>query len=265
MICTTDQSYSIQPIVQQRENFARLLVHDMRNPLSGIVLHAQLLQTRDDCNAEQKRFLSQILAEAHRLRTLLDQMQLLNKLQQGQQRLRRQRTDLRALLRESVNKCESSSLLQGKELLPTIPTAPMPQLLVNRSLIQHLIDILLNHAIHFTPAHELITVDMAVTVDVMHKGSLYQEAKRPLMQLTIIDQGPSLPDKVLTDLYEFVEEWDVLVSDRIGSGLSLALCQMIAEVHEGTLTITNQQPQGVCYVLALPIPDSEWSPHTTAR
>jgi K+-sensing histidine kinase KdpD len=58
---------------------------------------------------------------------------------------------------------------------------------------------------------------------------------------------------------------EFIVSDRAGIGLSLALCQMIAEVHEGTLTITNHQPQGVCYVLALPIPDSEWVPHTIAR
>lgn len=264
MIRTIDQSYAIQPIVQQHENFVRLLVHDMRNPLSGIVLYTQLLQTRGECNAEQQRFLSQILAEAHRLRALLDQMQLLNKLQHGNPCLRRQRTDLRALLRESINKGESV-LVQGKELLTTIPTAPIPQLLVNRTLVQHLLDILLNHAIHFTPAYGRITVDISVTADVMHEGNRYNESRCTWMQLTIIDQGPPLPDKVLTDLYEFVEEWDVIVSDRAGIGLSLALCQMIAEVHEGTLTITNHQPQGVCYVLALPIPDSEWAPHTIAK
>lgn len=260
MIRTMEQTYPLQPTVQQCENFARLLIHDMRNPLSGIVLYAQLLQTRAECTAEQERFLSQILAEAQRLRTLLDQMQLLNKLQQGQPCLHRQRTDLRALLRESVSKCESSAFLHGKELLVTVPTAPIPQLLVNRPLLQHLLDIVLNHAIHFTPECALITVEMAVTVDVVHRGSLYKESRRPVIQLTIIDQGPPLPAQVLTDLYKFVEEWDVIVADRAGIGLSLALCQMIAEVHEGALGITNHQPQGVCYRLTLPIPDNEWTP-----
>lgn len=264
MIRTIDQSYAIQPFVQHHESFARLLVHDMRNPLSGIVLYAQLLEARGECNAEQQRFLSQILAEAHRLRTLLDQMQLLNRLQQGQSCLRRQCTDLRALLRESINKCESSSRLQGKDLLTTIPIAPIPQILVNRPLLQQLLDILLNHAIHFTPERAGITVDLAVTVDLLDKGSLYKENRRPLMQLTIIDQGPPLPAQVLTDLSAFVEEWDVIVSDRVGIGLSLALCQMIAEVHEGALIISNNEPQGVCYRLTLPIPESEWATATGA-
>ena len=93
MIQTTDQSYFIQPIVQQREAFARRLLHDMRNPLAGIVLNTQLLQARGEYNAQQQRFVNQILAEAERLRYLLDHMGLLNKLQQGQQCLRRQRTD----------------------------------------------------------------------------------------------------------------------------------------------------------------------------
>jgi signal transduction histidine kinase len=263
MIRTTDQSYAIQPLVQQRENFARLLVHDMRNPLSGIVLYAQLLQTRRECTEEQERFLSQILAEAHRLRTLLEQMQSLNKLQQGQQCLFRQQTDLRALLRESISKCESAAALQNKELCVTIPTAPIPKLLVNRPLLQHQLTILLNHAIHFTPERGLITVEMGVTVDVIHRSSLYKESRRPLVQLTITDQGPPLPAQVLPDLYEFVEVWDVIVSYRAGIGLSLALCQMIAEAHEGTLIITNHPPQGVCYRLTLPIPDSEWAPYAS--
>lgn len=239
-------------------------MHDMRNPLSGIVLNTQLLQARGECNLEQQRFLSQILAEAERLRSLLDYMQLLIKLQQGQQGLRCQRTDLRPLLREAIRKGTAALSGQGQDLLVTIPTGPIPQLLVNRTLLQRLLDILLNHAMQFTPAHAAITVDLAVTVDPLHKASLYQEQRCPLVQITITDQGPPLPEQVLLDLYEFVEEWDVLVSDRAGIGLSLALCQMIAEVHQGTFTITNNQPCGVCYVLTLPIPDSEWAPYTGA-
>lgn len=264
MIRTTDQSYSLQPTVQQHETFARRLMHDMRNPLSGIMLSAQLLQARGECSLEQQRFLNQILTEAEQLRNLLDYMGLLNKLQREQQCLRRQRTDPRALVREAIKQWDAPLSMQDKKLLVTIPTAPIPQLLVNRTLLQRLLDILLNHAIQFTPARAAITVDLAVTVAPLYKASLYQEQKGPLVQITITDQGPPLPEQVLLDLYEFVEEWDVLVSDRAGIGLSLALCQMIAEVHKGTFTITNNQPCGVCYLLTLPIADSEWALYTGA-
>lgn len=265
MIQTTDQSYFIQPIVQQREAFARRLLHDMRNPLAGIVLNTQLLQARGEYNAQQQRFVNQILAEAERLRYLLDHMGLLNKLQQGQQCLRRQRTDPRTLLREAISKWETAPSRQNKEMLVTIPAAPIPQLLVNRTFLQRLLDILLGHAIRFTPEHAHITVDLTVTVDTLHKESLYQEQRHPLAKITITDQGPPLPEQVLPDLSEFVEEWDVIVSDRAGIGLSLALCQMIAEALDGTLTITNNLPCGVSYLVALPIPDSEWLPYVSPQ
>jgi len=265
MIRTTDQSYSLHPTVQQHETFARRLAHDMRNPLAGIVLNTQLLQVRGQYNSEQQRFLCQILTEAERLRNLIDYMQLLTKLQQGQRCLHHQRTDLRPLLREAISKRQAALSDQGQDLLVTIPTAPIPQLLVNRPLIQRLLDILLNHAIHFTPERAPITVALAVTVDTLHKESPDQEQRRPLVQITITDQGPPLPEQVLLDLYEFIEAWDVIVSDRVGIGLSLALCQMIAEIHEGTLTIANNLPRGISYILTLPIPDSEWAPYAVAR
>lgn len=265
MIRTTDQAHSLQPVVQQHETFARRLVHDMRNPLAGIMLNTQLLQVRGEHTAEQQRFLSQILAEAERLRNLLDYMGLLNKLRRGQQCLRRQRTDPRTLLREAIQQWDTALPRQDKEIRVTIPTAPIPQLFVNRTLLQRLLGILLNHAIQFTPDRAAITVDLSVTVDPLHKESIYQEQRRPLVQITITDQGPPLPEQVLLDLYEFVEEWDVLVSNRAGIGLSLALCQMIAEVHDGTFTIANNQPCGACYILTLPIPDSEWTPYTRTQ
>lgn len=250
----TDQSYVLSPSSQQHDTFARLLVHDMRNPLSGIVLYTQLLQRQGEYNAEQQRCLAQIQAEAQRLRTLLDQMELINKLQQGTQPMRRQLTDLRPLLRNSVSKCSALLPAQDRELRVTIPNAPMPQLLVNRPLIQQLLEILLSHALRFTPAHTGVTVEMAICAN-----TRYGDA--PLVQISMMDQGPPIPEQVLANLYEAVERWDVTVSARAGAGLALALCKMIAEAHEGTLLIANHRPNGVRFVVTLPIAESEWRPY----
>lgn len=225
-------------------------MHDMRNPLSGIVLYTQLLQRQGEYNAEQQHFLSQIQGEAQRLRTLLEQMQLLSKLQQGPQRLRRQWTDLRMLLREVTNQYNTHITAQHQDLLVTFPSTPVPPLLINRPLVQYLFETLVSHAIRFTAGHTGVMVEMVVNT-----SSGYGDS-HPLLQIIIIDQGPPLPELPAV-LYAAVETWDVIAAERAGAGLSLALCQMIAEAHEGTLVIANHRPTGVRFVVTLPIPSSE--------
>jgi two-component system, sensor histidine kinase and response regulator len=249
------------PMFEQHASFERRLIHDMRNPLSGIVLYTQLLQKRGEYNVEQQQFLGLIYEEAQRMRILLDQMQLLHKLQQGRHNLHRQLTDLRVLLHKLIATYQPTLAAQERPWLVSIPNPPLPQLLINRLLIQHLLEILLSHAARFTPVEAQLTVEMAMTFSATPKQTVRQFGAAPFLQITITDQGPPIPEQVLLDLHEYVEKWDVVVAERAGMGVSLALCRMIADIHEGTLSVANHTLRGVSFTLTLPIPEREWLPY----
>lgn len=257
MLRLKHQYNALQQMLQRSETFSRILVHDMRNPLSGIVLYTQLLQKRGDLNREQQQCLRSIHDESQRLRLLLEQMQLLNRLQQGQHKLRRQLTDMRDLFWEVMAKHQPDVEGQHIALVINVPHTPIPHVLIDRSLVQHLLEILLNTAIHFTPVGAQLTVEMSAFLTSTVGETALADERKPMLQLTVIDQGPALPRQILDDLYQHIEAWDVLAADRPGIGVSLALCKMIAEIHEGQFALVNDRPTGVSFAIALPIAEEE--------
>lgn len=257
MLRLKNQYNTLQQTLQRSEAFSRILIHDMRNPLSGIVLYAQLLQKRGELSTEQQQCLRSIYEESQRLRILLDQMQLFNKLQQGQHKLRRRLTDLRAIFGEVAAKQKPRLEAQKIALVTHILPSPMPSVSIDRTLVHHLLEILLSIAARFTPAEAQITVDINAFLAMETEVTADEQSGYPMLQLTISDQGPALPPDVLADLYHYTEEWDVVVPERPKIGVSLALCKMIAEIHEGQLEVTNNEPAGVNFTLVLPIAEEE--------
>ena len=257
MLRLKNQYNTLQQTLQRSEIFSRILIHDMRNPLSGIVLYAQLLQKRGELSTEQQQCLRSIYEESQRLRLLLDQMQLFNKLQQGQHKLRRQLTDLRALFGEVATKHKPRLEAQKIALITHIPPYPIPNVLIDRTLVHHLLEILLSIATRFTPAEAQITVEISAFLATETEVRADEQSGCPMLQLTVSDQGPALPLQVLTDLYQYTEEWDVVVAERPKIGVSLALCKMIAEIHEGQLAVVNDRPTGVSFAVILPIAQEE--------
>lgn len=184
-------------------------------------------------------------------------MQLFNKLQQGQHKLRRQLTDLRAIFGEVAAKQKPRLEAQKIALVTHILPSPMPSVSIDRNLVHHLLEILLSIAARFTPVEAQITVDISAFLATESEITADEPLGYPMLQLTISDQGPALPSHVLADLYHYTEEWDVVVPERPKIGVSLALCKMIAEIHEGQLEVTNNGPTGVNFTLVLPIAEEE--------
>jgi len=256
------QYNNLQQILHQRELFSRVLLHDMRNPLTSIVLYTQLLQKRNELTAEQQQYVQLMQEEAQRLRILFDQMQLLNKLQQQQLKIRRQLTDLRTFLSKAVAKYAPIADAKALSLSATIPHTPTLYVAVDHALLQHLLDILVNQALRFAPAQTTVQLALTTTLASPLQTTTSTVGALPAVQVTVTDQGPPLTMRILDNIYENVEQWDLLAPERPGLGVSLALCKMIAEIHDGHLTIASNPTGGITVAVALPIPASEWAPHT---
>lgn len=266
MLRIKQQYNELQQTLERREAFLRVLAHDMRNPLAGIVLYAQLLEKRGELSAGQKQYLHMVQAEAQQLRLLLDQMQLLSRLHQGEHKIRPQLTDFRLLLREVTHKYFSATDLETAELTIKLPSTPMPRVLIDRTLLKHLLEILISNAMRFTPRQSTVTLELTTSNVALSSGAtptsaMIENGHYPNLQMIITDQGPPIPETALQILYEHVERWDILAPERAGMGVGLALCKMIAEINAGRLETTNCSPVGVRYTLELPIPETEWNPH----
>jgi len=69
-----------------------------------------------------------------------------------------------------------------------------------------------------------------------------------MLELTVRDYGPGIPDEMVNILFE------PYATNKVrGTGLGLAIVKKIIDEHQGTIWVENKQPGGASIQISLPI------------
>jgi signal transduction histidine kinase len=75
-----------------------------------------------------------------------------------------------------------------------------------------------------------------------------RDRARPAVRLEVADTGPGISDAVRETVFE-----PFVTTKRHGTGLGLALCRAIVDVHRGTIRAANRDPgPGAVFTVELP-------------
>ena len=74
------------------------------------------------------------------------------------------------------------------------------------------------------------------------------------VSIMVTDQGPGVPDEALGHLFEpFYRVDEARARKTGGSGVGLAICQRVVEVHGGTVRARNNTPTGLIVEIEIPL------------
>lgn len=205
------------------------LAHEIRNPLTGLKLHLQLLAERAD--AREAPRIGQLLAEVQRLELLVSSTLMLG----GEQPLDRVPTDLQPLVSEVLDLMGPS--LSHRGIRAESRCAPALRAVVDRGrLRQAILNLVVNAADAMPQGGSLL---VGVEPD--------EAASR--LGIFVEDSGPGVSDEVLTRLREAP-----VSTKAFGLGLGLAVCRDVAAAHGGELLIERGAALGGArIVIALPL------------
>ena len=205
-----------------------VLAHELRNPLTSLRGHAQLLvellaqeniataQTRARDKAER------VVAETTRLRTLIDG--LLEFAKSGA--IQRTPTDPVALVRAAVTDVDVARIDLDDAGAPTSWSLDGPR-------VQQVVTNLLANAVQASPA------DARVVVTITQSGTE--------LVIAVRDRGEGVPEALRHTLFEPFH------SGRTrGVGLGLAVARHIVDLHGGTLGFTDGVPTGSVFTAKFP-------------
>jgi two-component system, OmpR family, phosphate regulon sensor histidine kinase PhoR len=156
VVATFVEVTRLQQVQEQRDDLLRIMSHDLRTPLSALLLQAQMLQrslTPED-HRHAKR-VDTIIANGQRLDTMIRDLVDMARLEDGQVKLARRPIDLQAFMTALVERMAGTLPTQRLRLsfeprLPPLPADPdrLERLLVN----------LLGNALKYsdTPAEVLV-------------------------------------------------------------------------------------------------------------
>ena len=198
--------------------------HELRTPLAAIHGYAELTRQDSAVLPETTEYsLARIEAEARRMNSLVADLLLLARLDEGQD-MQAEEVDLTDLVIDAVNDAAVSA--PAHHWLTDVPDRPVWVRGDRAQLHQTLANLLSNARVH-TPA--ATTVTTALASGKADDGTDYVE-------VTVSDDGPGIDEELLPHLFERFVRADKSRSRETGSfGLGLSIVASIVESHGGTI------------------------------
>jgi signal transduction histidine kinase len=221
----------------QKDEFLAVLAHELRNPLAPLRSGLDLLLRRLDRDPTVDRALGVMNRQLDHMVRLIDDLLDISRISRGVLELKKQETDLSALVQSTLEAARPIFEARAHELVAALGADVQAN--VDPTRVSQIITNLLTNAAKFTPRGGRITV-----------GLTAQDGRA---LVTVSDSGAGIPaDQVerIFDMFARIQHGD---GGDSGLGIGLALARKLVEMHGGTLTVSSAgEGQGATFVLALP-------------
>ncbi|WP_354684944.1 sensor histidine kinase N-terminal domain-containing protein [Cupriavidus necator] len=209
--------------VQTQKRFIADAAHQMKTPLAGLRMQAELAQ-REQSPEELRRSLAQIAGSSERTAHLVTQLLSLARMENLAGTGGMAALDLSALAREVVKDWLPQAWAREIDLGLDADDHPV-MVQGNRLMLTEMLNNLLDNAIRYTPRGGHATVRVSA------------DAFEPFAYLDVEDTGPGIPpaerERVMERFYR------VLGTNSEGSGLGLAIVREIVQQHGGEVRIDD--------------------------
>ncbi len=231
-------------LARLREDMTRMLVHDLRSPLTVLrggleMLQASLAEGKMQ-DADQLLKLAQ--RGSDRLLDMINALLDISKLESGQMVIQPVVVNVEDLIRDVVDRLASLADEAHVTVEVTVP-ASLPPLSVDTDLIGRVLVNLLDNAIKFTPDYG--HVGLWARPDLEHASTA--------ILIGISDTGPGIPPEIQPRLFEKFQQVPSVVGRRPGTGLGLAFCKLAVEAHGGQIWVESEVGKGSTFVVRLPV------------
>lgn len=236
----------LQVALQIREDLSNMIVHDIRNPLSSIMVYCDLAEAymQDDTPVN---YVETIRNEATRLNSFLTDMLLMAKMEHGRFMLSTTEQDIIQLLKESVRNFRPMAQLKNLTFDLQLPDKEY-MAAIDTTLWQRVFDNILSNALKFSPTGGTIHIKAGCVSGVGANGRL---SKQERFQIQFVDQGPGIPvehHETIFDKFRIVSSGR---RDIAQVGLGLAFCKMVLDAHNGRIFVANNDPKGSIFTVEL--------------
>jgi light-regulated signal transduction histidine kinase (bacteriophytochrome) len=230
---------SEQRAVRARDEVLAVVSHDLRNPLSVILLEAaQLLGHLPETGDERVRTLrdsvERIRRSTTRMKALIEDLLELARIGAKSFPLDVQPVESRNLLEDAAT--DARPLADAKHISLVLDLTDPPKIDADPHRISQVLSNLLGNAIKFTPEGGTVT--------------LRARPRDGALSVTIADTGRGIPPEDLAHIFD--RYWRPKGSEEGGTGLGLYIARGIVEAHGGRVW-AESSPQGATFVFTLPL------------
>ncbi len=236
---------SLRELETMRRDLISMIVHDLKNPLSGIMNGIEyLIENAPESSPEpHRRVLTLARKSSEDLLSLVQNLLDVAKMEEGRLTLNRESASLSKILRECVETFSVQAVREQKHLVVKAPD-DMPEISMDVQLIGRVLNNLVFNAIRHTSTGGQVTLE---------GRTVNNEA-----EITVRDNGEGIPEEYRDKIFDkFVQAERKRMHMRSGAGLGLTFCKMAIELHGGKISVESKVGEGSAFSFRLPLDRAE--------
>ncbi len=229
-------------LATRKTDFVSNVSHELKTPLTSIRMFSELLEKNQNPDAAQTRQYSSVISkESARLSRLINRLLDFSRLDRGEMKLSKEPIDLIQFLKGIVDTYRMQ--IEAKELTLnlSIPSDPVPLIEGDVDGLSQVFANLLSNAEKYGAA----------------KGEIEMELRNPgggVLLVEVKDRGKAISKANQRRIFEKFYRIDDSINSGIeGSGIGLALCRQIVDLHGGQIRYSKRDGGGSVFSVELPI------------
>lgn len=222
--------------------------HEIRSPMTLIIspLEKLLKETHDE---KTTKALQTMQRNANRVLGLINQLLDVRKFDKGQMQIKCSETNMVEFIDEVFRVFEYQANSRNIKLIFKHTMEQLPVWIDKNNFDKILIN-LLSNSFKYTPDSGEIIITLTSGSEENISGLKYNYA-----EIRVEDSGIGLEKDKLNKIFDrFYQIGNDMTFASIGTGIGLNLCQILVELHHGTITATNRtETPGSCFTIRIPL------------
>ena len=205
----------------------------------GIVLPDLQMKKRSLSQEESDKYLNIVSNSIEKLQKLIDQLFEYSKLEAKQIELEKEPFAIADLAHDVFEKYQQ--MAEQKKIALNLNVEPnLPMVFADISLVERVLQNLIDNALKFTPNEGKITIEM--------------KASDVSVIVAIKDTGAGIPETEIEEIFERYKQAKAEPKKaKEGAGLGLAIAKKIIELHDSAIQVVSKPNLGTTFQFQLPL------------
>ncbi len=228
----------LEEISSSRSQLYSMAAHDLRSPLSTIILSARMLLEKPGLDDHTRKILSAVDRKAAWLHGLVDALLETFFIDSGQIQMNFQPADVNAILADCVDGLEAQATDKQQHLVLQ-PLAGDPTIECDPTKVFQVIENLTSNAIKYSRPGDVIRISA-------------EPAGADRILFTVEDHGPGIPPEERERIFQPFHRVAATSGTNPGHGLGLTICQGFVRAHGGSIRVESSPEGGTRFLVELP-------------
>jgi PAS domain S-box-containing protein len=228
-----------------KSSFLANMSHELRTPMIGILGYSEILE-QSELSENFKYYANVINRSGKRLMETLNLILDISRIEAGKLEIHLAHVDVWTTIKEICLLFEGVAEKRGITLIIEDPEEK-PVLLLDQTMLRHIVNNLVNNAIKFTDSGE---VNVSLEVD--------RSTDSPCILLKVSDTGIGIAQEnqsIIWDEFRQVSEGKGRSFE--GTGLGLSITKRFVEKLKGTISVESKLGIGSTFIVRFPLQDSD--------